>query len=168
MSRGNIVLIGMPGCGKSTLGVVAAKMLCMDFLDVDLLIQKRCGTSLQRYIDTYGVDAFLELEADTLADIDCENTVISTGGSAPLTERGAKTLAALGKVVYISLPCEEIERRVKNLATRGIAMRKGETLRDIYNQRTPIYEGLADITLNVISKDIYKNSRALADIVKNK
>ena len=168
MSRGNIVLIGMPGCGKSTLGVVAAKMLCMDFLDVDLLIQKRCGMSLQSYIDTYGVDAFLELEADTLSDIDCENTVISTGGSAPLTERGAKTLSSLGRVVYISLPCEEIERRVKNIATRGIAMRKGETLRDIYNQRTPIYERLAEVTLKIASKDIYKNSRALADSIRGK
>lgn len=166
MSRENVVLIGMPGCGKSTLGIVVAKMLCMDFLDVDLLIQKKIGMSLQEYIDRNGVDAFLEVEADTLEEIECENTIISTGGSAPLTERGAKTLAALGKVVYISLPCEEIERRVKNLATRGIAMRKGETLRDIYTQRAPIYERCADVTVNITSRDISKNCRDLADSIK--
>ena len=166
MKKENIVLIGMPGCGKSTLGIVVAKMLCMDFLDVDLLIQRKIRMSLQAYIDRYGVDAFLEVEADTLEEIECENTIISTGGSAPLTERGRATLSRLGRVVSICLPCEEIERRVKNVASRGIAMRKGETLSDIYAQRTPIYEKCADVTVDIASGDIAQNCHILADSIK--
>ena len=94
----NFVLIGMPACGKSTLGVVAAKMLCMDFFDVDLFLQKRLGMSLQSYIEKFGTSAFLEAEADAICALELENTIISTGGSAVLTERGAKRLSELGKM----------------------------------------------------------------------
>ena len=111
MKKNNIILIGMPGCGKSTLGVVLAKMLCLDFLDLDLVIQKRIGMTLQDYIDKNGVDAFLELEADIANTLECENTVLATGGSAVLRERAAKHLKTLGKTVYISLPLEDIEKR---------------------------------------------------------
>ena len=166
MKKNNIVLIGMPGCGKSTLGIVVAKMLCMDFLDVDLVIQKKIGTSLQEYIDKYGVEKFLEVEADVVCGIDCENTVISTGGSAPLTRRGAAYLSELGRVVYINLPCEEIEQRIKNLVTRGVAMKRGETLRDVYEYRAPIYESCADIVVDIDSNDLASNCRMLAEMLK--
>ena len=166
MSKSNIVLIGMPGCGKSTLGVLLAKLLCKDFTDVDLVIQKRIGQPLQQYIDEKGVDAFLAAEADALDTLDVTNTVIATGGSAPLTARGAKRLKALGKVVYLCLPYAEIEQRVTNLATRGIAIRQGETLRDVYDDRCPIYQDLADLVFTPDCGDIAKTAMSLCEALK--
>ena len=164
--KDNVVFIGMPGCGKSTLGIVVAKMLCMDFLDVDLLIQKRIGMSLQEYIDRYGVDDFLRTEAETILSLECENTLISTGGSAVLVERAAEHLAKMGKVVYLRLPYGEIEKRVTNLSRRGVAMRAGESLRDIYDYRSPIYEKYASVTVDLQNNDIASNCLALADILR--
>ncbi len=164
--RENIVLIGMPGCGKSTLGIVLAKMLCMDFIDLDLIIQRKISGSLQEYIDLYGVDAFLELEADTVEELECENTVIATGGSAVMIQRAAERLSSLGRVVYLSLPLCEIEKRVTNLQARGIAMRKGESLSDVYAERVPIYEKYAEITADVSRGDIASNCGALCALLK--
>lgn len=161
----NFVLIGMPACGKSTLGVVAAKMLCMDFLDVDLLIQKRLGMSLQSYIEKFGTDAFLEAEADAICDIDVENTIISTGGSAVLTERGAEALRALGKMVYIKAPLEIIEARIGDIDRRGVTHEPGQTVRDIYKERAPIYESYADAVIEVGTTEIAVTSRALAEML---
>ncbi|MBQ9099607.1 MAG: shikimate kinase [Clostridia bacterium] len=162
----NIILIGMPGCGKSTLGVLLAKLLCKDFIDVDLLIQKQIGMSLQQYIDEKGVNAFLEAEADALCALNCQNTVIATGGSAPLTKRGANRLSALGKTVYLRLSYEEIEKRITNLATRGIAMEQGETLRDVYNARCPLYESIADLIFSPDAANIAETATALAARLK--
>lgn len=166
MKKSNIVLIGMPGCGKSTLGVVLAKLLCKDFVDVDLLIQRRVGMGLQEYIDRFGVDAFLRAEADALLDLDVENAVIATGGSAPLLRDGAARLCALGEVVWLDLPLSEIERRVTNLGSRGIAMRAGETLSDIYAQRTPYYAAIADRRVQLDSTDIATGAMRLAALLK--
>ena len=166
MSKENIVLIGMPGCGKSTLGVLLAKLLCKDFIDVDLLIQGRIGMSLQQYIDKNGIEAFLEAEVDTIANINTNNTVIATGGSAPLTVRGANYLKALGKNGYLYLPYEEIERRITDPTTRGIAMQVGETLLDVYNARCPIYASLADLTFTPNGMNIAETALALANELK--
>ena len=166
MSKENVILIGMPGCGKSTLGVLLAKLCCKDFADVDLMIQKRIGTSLQSYINQYGTEAFLAAEADTLEALEAENTIVATGGSAPLTARGAKRLKALGRVVYLRLPYAEIERRITNPTTRGIAMRPGETLRDVYATRCPIYEGLADLIFEPNATDIAQTAMELAEKLK--
>lgn len=161
----NIVLIGMPGCGKSTLGIVLAKMLCMDFVDVDLVIQKKIGTSLQNYIDENGVDAFLRIEAETVCELDCSNTVIATGGSAVLCKNAAEYLRGLGKMVYIDLCLSDIERRITNMSSRGIARRSGESLDDIYKFRRPIYEKYADIKVNVSGNDIASNCRILCELL---
>ena len=165
MSKGNFVLIGMPACGKSTLGVVAAKMLCMDFLDVDLFLQKRLGRSLQSYIEEFGTAAFLEAEADAILALDVENTIISTGGSAVLTERGAKRLSEIGRMVYIKAPLEIIEARIGDIDKRGVANEAGQTLRDIYEERAPIYEKYADATIEVGKTEISVTSRALAEML---
>ena len=167
MIGSNFVLIGMPACGKSTLGVVAAKMLCMDFLDVDLLLQKRLGRSLQSYIEEFGTRAFLEAEADAIASIDTENTIISTGGSAVLTERGAKRLSELGRMVYIKAPFDVIEARIGDIEKRGVAHEAGQTLSDIYASRAPVYERYADATIEVGKTDIAATSRALADLLES-
>ena len=168
MKQNNIVLIGMPGCGKSTLGVVLAKLLCMDFVDVDLLIQKRIGMPLQTYIDRFGTAAFLQAEAETVLHLRAENAVIATGGSAPLTAAGAKRLAELGEVVFLDLPLTEIEKRVTNLATRGIAMTAGETLADVYRYRHPFYEAIADRTVTLPCTDIAASAMRLAEMLKTK
>ena len=167
MKKNNIILIGMPGCGKSTLGVVLAKMLCLDFLDLDLVIQKRIGMTLQDYIDKNGVDAFLELEADIANTLECENTVLATGGSAVLRERAAKHLKTLGKTVYISLPLEDIEKRITDLSSRGVAMTRGETLGDVYERRVPIYEKYSDIKVDIKDKTIAESCAMLCEIIKS-
>lgn len=166
MKKSNIVLIGMPGCGKSTLGVVLAKLLCMDFVDVDLLIQRRVGMGLQEYIDRFGVDAFLRAEAETLCSLDVTNAVIATGGSAPLLEKGAARLRELGEVVWLDLPLSEIERRVTNLGSRGIAMRAGETLADVYAHRMPYYQAIADRRVRLDSADVATGAMQLSDLLK--
>lgn len=143
----NIILIGMPGCGKSTVGVVLAKNLGMDFLDVDLSIIRRTGRKLQEILDADGTDAFLSVEADTIQSIDCTGTVIATGGSAVLLPRAAEHLKRLGTLVYLSLPYEAVAARISDLHTRGIAFRAGEDLRSVYESRTPIYRRLADVTI---------------------
>ena len=143
----NLILIGMPASGKSTLGVVLAKTAGMMFLDTDLLIQERAQGKLQHIIDTEGMDAFLRLEEEVLMSVNAENTVIATGGSAVYSEPAMTHLKFIGKVVYIKLSCEEIEKRLNNIKTRGIAMKPGETIRDLYNYRVPMYEKYADIVL---------------------
>lgn len=159
----NIVLIGMPGCGKSTVGVVLAKILGWDFVDVDLLIQKRYGKRLQEIIEAEGNDGFLEREADTIEQMDCTHTVIATGGSAVLNPRGLERLRQLGRLVYLKHPYEEINRRIPNLATRGITLAAGQTLKDLYDYRTPIYEKAADITIEAADRTIEETAQ---DIVK--
>ncbi len=140
-------MIGMPGSGKSTLGVVLAKSLGMMFLDTDLLIQKHADGKLQQIIDNQGMDAFLKLEEEVLLSVDSDNTVIATGGSAVYSDSAMNHLKSIGKVVYIKLSCEEIEKRLNNIKTRGIAMKPGETIKDLYDYRIPMYEKYADIII---------------------
>lgn len=159
----NIILIGMPGCGKSTVGVVLAKNLGLDFLDVDLLIIRRTGRKLQEILDEDGTDAFLAIEADVIQSLCCRNTVIATGGSAVLLPRAAEHLKQLGTLVYLSLPYEVVAARISDLHTRGIAFRAGEDLRSVYDSRTPIYRSLADVTLCTESLSLAETVAHLAD-----
>lgn len=153
----NIVLIGMPGCGKSTLGVLLAKALGLDFVDTDLLIQNRTGKLLYKIVEEYGKEAFLDIERDAIASLDCTGCVIATGGSAVLREKAMEHLKSNGVIVYLSLPYNAVEHRIKNIKTRGIAFGKGETLKDLYNERIPYYERYGDITLNCEGKSIEGN-----------
>ena len=144
----NIVLIGMPACGKSSVGVILAKTAAMAFVDTDLLIQQEEGKKLQYIIDSQGMDDFLKIEERVLASVDVENSVISTGGSAVYSEKAMNHLKEKGIIVYLKLPLAEIDRRLKNIKTRGIAMKPGETLADLYDYRVPFYEKYADITID--------------------
>lgn len=145
MKGNNIILIGMPGCGKSTVGVLLAKTLLKGFCDTDLLIQEREGTELYKIIGERGTAEFARIENEVVASVKASNCVIATGGSVIFGEDAMKNLKELGTVVYIKLPLAEIERRVKNITTRGIVMEPGETLASVYDQRTPLYEKYADI-----------------------
>lgn len=144
----NLVLIGMPGGGKSTVGVVLAKMLGWDFVDVDLVIQKQSGKRLQEMIAQLGNEGFLEQEADAVESLDCVHTIIATGGSAVLHPRGLAKLRRLGRLVYLAHPYEEIERHIHNLDSRGITLKEGQTLKDLFDERAPIYESVADLQIN--------------------
>ncbi len=145
----NLVLIGMPGCGKSTVGVVLAKILGWDFVDVDLVIQNRSGKRLQEMIDLLGNEGFSEQEADAVESLDCTRTVIATGGSAVLNPRGLAKLRQLGRLVYLEHPYWEIESHIKNPESRGIVLKEGQTLKDLFDYRTPIYESVADLKVYV-------------------
>lgn len=145
----NIILIGMPGSGKSTVGVVLAKALGMRFLDVDLLIQQREGALLQALIDRRGVEAFLDLERDAILSLQCRGTVVAPGGSCVCREEAIAHMRQLGTVVYLQLPLAEVAGRIRNLASRGIALSPGQTLADVYQYRAPLYEKCAHITVPI-------------------
>ena len=128
----NVILIGMPGCGKSTVGVVLAKTLNYSFLDADLLIQEQTGKRLQQIIDYDGLDKFYEIEERVLSGIQCDRTVIATGGSAIYYPAAMEHLKELGAVVYIQLTCENVKKRLGNLASRGVAGAKDKTVEQLY------------------------------------
>lgn len=144
----NVTLIGMPGSGKSTVGVLLAKALGYGFLDVDLVIQQREGALLQDIIDTKGVDYFLDREEEAVCSVHCEQHVIAPGGSAVLREKGGAHLKTLGPVVYLNVPLEELQKRIQNLDSRGIAMKPGQTLADVLAYRAPLYEQYADLIID--------------------
>lgn len=146
-------MIGMPGSGKSTVGVLLAKALGCLFTDVDLLISHRAKKPLQRILDEDGLEAFLALEEEVGSRLRAENTVIATGGSMVLSDKAMRHLKTLGTVVYIDVPFEEIERRVTNIKTRGIVFHPNETLADVYRERKPLYERWADLTVKVEATD---------------
>lgn len=162
----NIILIGMPGSGKSTVGVVLAKALGMRFLDVDLVIQQREGALLQQLIDTRGVERFLDLERDAVCSLDCRGTVVAPGGSCVCREESIAHMRRLGTVVYLQLSPEEAEGRVHNLSSRGIAFSPGQTLADVYRHRAPLYEKCAHITVPTggqsLADEVEKVKQALA------
>lgn len=148
----NIVLIGMPGVGKSTVGVLLAKALGRHFLDTDVFIQAVQGRSLQEIIDRDGLAAFCKIEEEYVACIDLTNAVIATGGSVVYSEKAMRHLADRGIVVHLDLPVDTIEERLRNLCTRGVVMEKGQTIRSLYNQRQPLYRKYAQITIDCTDK----------------
>ena len=148
MNMKNIVLIGMPGAGKSTIGVILAKVLLYDFTDTDLIIQSRYGMSLSKIIEKEGTDAFLKIENDVIAGCTFSNCVVATGGSAVYGNEAMKNLKVNSTVIYLKLPISELEKRLLNIHTRGVAIKKGETIAELYEQRKPLYEKYADITVD--------------------
>ena len=141
----------MPGAGKSTIGVLLAKSMLMDFVDTDLLIQKKHSSSLCDIINSKGIDEFLKIENDVICSWDFTNCVVATGGSAVYGEQAMEKLAANGVVVYLKLTPVEIEKRINNIHTRGIAMKEGTTIAELCSQRAPLYEKYADIILDCAS-----------------
>ena len=141
----NIVLIGMPGCGKSTVGVVLAKNLAMEFVDSDLLIQRSLGMRLAAIIEQYGDDGFRQIENRINSEIQVENSVIATGGSVVYGEEAMAHLKEIGTVIYLKLSYTQVEERLGDLHARGVSMKPGQTLRDLYDERCPLYERWADI-----------------------
>ncbi len=162
----NIILVGMPGCGKSTVGVVLAKTLGMQFVDTDLIIQRNNHDVLWHLIDRFGVKRFEEFEEEALLSVpETSDTVIATGGSAVFCERGMNFLKQTGICVYLDVPCDELKRRLNNIRTRGIAAAKGMTIDDIFAERSPYYEKYADIKIECMGLHIEDITEMIAQKV---
>lgn len=158
----NIILIGMPACGKSVTGVILAKSLKMNFIDADLLIQERAGKSLQDIINADGIETFKNIEEEVLNAINVKNTVIATGGSAVYYDSAMRHLKENGVVVYIEASLATIKKRLKNIRTRGVAMEKGQTIDSLYEMRVPLYEKYADCT---VRSHRYRAENTVEDII---
>ena len=144
----NIVIIGMPGAGKSTMGVILAKTLGRHFIDTDIVAQETTGRLLQEIIDEEGTAAFLSREEQTILSLHGHHAVIATGGSVVFSEKAMKHLKKGGVVVYLNISFEEMVSRLRNITTRGIVLAAGQSLHDMYTQRVPLYEKYADITVD--------------------
>ncbi|MCD8347258.1 MAG: shikimate kinase [Lachnospiraceae bacterium] len=145
----NIMLIGMPGAGKSTVGIVLAKVLGYDFIDSDLLIQKGEGQLLWQIIERCGLDGFRTIEERVNAQITADKTVIATGGSVVYCPQAMEHLRSIGTIVYLKISCEELARRLGDLSQRGVTIKPGQTLDNLYTERVPLYEKYADITVDI-------------------
>ena len=165
-SEQNIILVGMPASGKSTLGVVLAKTLGMNYLDTDLLIQQKTGKTLQELINGEGIDAFLQIEEDVLCTTNVGHCVIATGGSAVYSERGMQHLKQNGIVIYLQVPMYLIKKRLNNIKTRGVVMKKGSTLTELFAERKPLYEKYADLVIHEKTVGKYTLEDDLAGILK--
>lgn len=150
----NIVLIGMPGAGKSTVGVVLAKRLGMSFMDSDLVIQEQEGKMLHEIIEEKGTEGFLVIEDRVNAAINPKNTVIATGGSVIYGQNAMEHLREIGTVCYLKLSYESIDERLGDLAQRGVALKDGQTLLDLYQERTPLYEKYTNLVIDCENKNI--------------
>ena len=153
-SGNNIVLIGMPGAGKSTVGVVLAKHLGCRFVDSDIVIQEKTGLLLHEIIEKQGLDGFLKVENEINAALEARRSIIATGGSVIYGKEAMRHFREIGQIVYLKLPFEELEQRLGDLHERGVVLKKGYTLRDLYEERIPLYEKYADITIACEGKDI--------------
>ena len=162
----NIILIGMPGAGKSTLGVVLAKVLGCQFLDSDLLIQKQEKRKLHEIIAREGYEGFQKIENQVNASIETENTVIATGGSVVYCEEAMEHLKEISVVVYLKLDFEEMERRIGDPVARGVVLKNGMTLRKLYDERTPYYERYADIVFDEAELSAEESAGRLAELVR--
>ena len=159
----NIILIGMPGAGKSTLGVGLAKAVGYDFIDTDLLIQRQAGMTLGDYLHNHGYLALRRLEAEVIQGLDSTSTVIATGGSAVCSDEAMYHLKASGYVVYLQCTLDVLDGRIASMSDRGIAAPSGQTLADVQAERIPRYEHFADLTVEVSRHDM---EQALVNILR--
>lgn len=147
MKKDNIVLIGMPTSGKSTMGVILAKILGYRFLDADIVIQEKEGKKLSEIIESEGIDGFIDIENRINSGIETEKTVIATGGSVVYGKEAMDHYKNIGKVVYLKVDMDTLTKRLHNAKQRGVVMRKGQSLVSLYNERSTLYEKYADITI---------------------
>lgn len=150
----NVVLIGMPGAGKSTIGVVLAKSLGYKFIDSDIVIQEKEGRLLHEIISDVGDEGFRNIENNVNASIDVTKTVIATGGSAVYGKAAMEHFGEIGKIIYLKHSYKEIKHRLGDLNKRGVTIKEGQTLRDLYDERVPLYEKYADVVVDCSCKNI--------------
>ena len=148
MNRDNIILIGMPGVGKSTVGVILAKVLGYRFVDADLEIQQQEGKLLAQIIEEVGTEGFIQVENRVNASLNVSRTVVATGGSVVYGQEAMEHLKSIGTVVYLQVPYSVINKRLSDIKGRGVVLKEGQTLYDLYLERTPLYEKYADLCIS--------------------
>ena len=165
MSKENIVLIGMPGVGKSTVGVILAKVLGYQFIDADLVIQKRENRLLHEIISEEGLDGFLKAEENANVYIaqNEEKSIVATGGSVVFCEKAMQELKKTGRVIYLELEYDQLKKRLGNLKGRGVVLKDGQDLRGLYEERIPLYEKYADLTVNEKNLDVEQTLQKIVD-----
>lgn len=159
--KDNIVLIGMPGVGKSTAGVVLAKIIGYKFIDADIVIQEQEGKLLKEIISEKGVDGFIQVENRVNSSLDCHKAVIATGGSVVYGKEAMKHLSEIGTVVYLKVGYDEINGRLGNLKGRGVVLKDGQDLKSLYEERVPLYEEYADIIIDETGKNVEETVQEL-------
>lgn len=165
--KNNVILIGMPGAGKSTLGIVLAKIINYSFIDADLLIQDQCDKTLQKIIDAMGPEGFITVENEVLCNLQTTHTIVATGGSAVYSDEAMTHLKEIGTVVYLKVSLEELTDRLGGLYERGVVMKNGMgmSLSDLYVEREPLYEQYADVTLDINGMTVRDAARKLVDVL---
>jgi len=148
MKKNNIILIGMPGAGKSTVGVILAKRIGFHFIDTDLLIQAQEKCRLQQIIDTQGLENFRKIEEQMLLKLHTEHSIIATGGSVVYSEKGLEALGKTGLLIYIQVFLTALQKRIADMGQRGLVMAKEQTFEQLYQERTPLYEKFAKLTIS--------------------
>lgn len=166
-TKNNIVLIGMPGVGKSTVGVILAKVLGYQFLDADLVIQEKEGKLLREIIEEVGTDGFIEVENRVNASLDCTRTIIATGGSVVYGAEAMEHLKEIGTVVYLEVPYSIIEKRLSDIKGRGVVLKDGQTLYDLYTERTLLYEKYADVCVSEEGLNVEETVERLIEKLQN-
>ena len=165
-TKPNITLIGMPGVGKSTIGVILAKIIGYEFIDSDILIQKQEGKLLKNIIAEKGSAGFLDIENRLHAELQVANSIISPGGSICYCQKGMEHLRDISTVIYLKLDYPKLKRRLGNLTARGVVLQKGQSLRDLYKERTPLYEKYAHIVIDETSLTVEKTIKTILEALE--
>ena len=163
----NIILIGMPGAGKSTIGSMLAEKLKYNFIDTDILIQEKAGKPIPQIIKEKGIDTVLQIENEVNSNIKVEKSVIATGGSVIYGKSAMDNLKKIGKIIYLKQDFETINKRIENVEERGVILKKDQTLKDLYNERTPLYEKYADIIIEEGELSIEETLQVLLNTLAN-
>ena len=163
--KNSIVLIGMPGVGKSTVGVILAKILGYRFIDTDIVIQEHEKKLLKDIISEEGIDGFIAKENDIISGLNTEKAVIATGGSVIYGDDAMKKLSELGKIFYLKLDYRKLKYRLGNIKNRGVVIRNGQKLSDLYNERCPIYEKYADVIIDENGRNIEKTVEKILEFI---
>ena len=163
----NVTLIGMPGSGKSTIGVILAKALRYEFLDSDLLIQKQEKRKLSEIIEQDGPEKFKEIENQVNADIHVTDTVIAPGGSVIYCEEALEHFKEIGKIVYLKASYQTIKKRIRNPQKRGVVLKDGQTLKDLYDERKVLFEKYADVTISEEGCQIEETIENVLNTIEN-
>lgn len=165
-TKPNITLIGMPGVGKSTIGVILAKIIGYEFVDSDIVIQKQEGRLLKEIIADVGNQGFLAIENRVHAEMDVTNSIISPGGSICYCRQGMEHLREISTVVYLKLDYPKLKRRLGNLTARGVVLKNGQTLHDLYKERTPLYEKYAHVVIDETNLNVEKTIKAVMEALE--
>jgi len=166
MKKQNIVLIGMPGCGKSTTGVLLATIMGLDYVDTDFLIIKEEGKKLIEIIAEKGNDGFNKLEENLCATLHLKKSVIATGGSVVYGPRAMENLGSEGLVVFLDVPLNEIKKRIGDYSQRGISLKEGQTIEDLFSERRPLYLKYADIVVDTSGMDLSVSADTVKELVE--